>query len=69
MYNTFVEEQVNSFERGQRERQAEMHRMAKLIDAGRPNSWAQWRRILQGTLAHLSALARFRKTSAAHERS
>jgi hypothetical protein len=67
MYNTFVEEQVNSFERGQRERQAEMHRMAKVIDADNPNRWAQWRRILQGTLARMSALARFRKTSAAHE--
>jgi hypothetical protein len=69
MHNTFVEEQVNSFERGQRERQAEMHRMAKVIDAECPNRWAQWRRILQDTLAHMSALARFRETSAARERS
>jgi len=69
MHNTFVEEQVNAFERGQRERWAAMHRMAKSIDAGCPNRWAQMRNIIQGTLAHLTALARFHATSAAHERS
>ena len=68
MHNTFVEEQVSAFERRQRERQAAMHRMATLIDAGCPNRWAQMRSIIQGTLAHLTALARFRETSAAHER-
>jgi len=69
MNNTFVEEQINAFERRQRERQAAMHRMAKLIDAGCPNRWAQLRNILQGTLAHMTVLARFRETSAARERS
>ena len=67
MYNTFVEDQVSAFERRQRERRAAMYRMAKMVDAGGPNHWAQWRRVLQGTLARMSALARFRKTSAAHE--
>ena len=69
MHNTFVEEQVNAFERRQREHQAAMHRMATLIDAGCPKRWAQVRSIIQGTLAPLTALARFRETSAAHERS
>jgi len=69
MYNTFIEEQVNSFERGQREQLAAMHRMAKLVDAGCPSRWAQLRSILQGTLAHMTALAWFRETSAAHKRS
>ena len=69
MYNQFVEEQVNTFERRQRERQAEMLRMAQSIDAGCPSRWAQLCSSIQGTLARMSALARFRKTSAAHERS
>ena len=69
MYNPFVEEQVSAFERRQRERRAAMHRLAKSIDAGCPNRWAQMRSIIQGTLAHLTALARFHETSAAHERS
>jgi hypothetical protein len=69
MHNTFVEEQVNAFERRQREHQAAMHRMATLIDAGCPKRWAQVRSIIQGTLAHLTALARPRETSAARERS
>ena len=67
MHNTFVEEQVNTFERRQRECQAAMHRMAKSIDADGPNRWAQMRSIIQGTLAPLTALARLRETSAAHE--
>ena len=69
MHNTFVEEHVNAFERRQRERQAAMHRMATGIDAGCPSRWAQVRNILQGRLAPLTALARFRETSAARERS
>ena len=69
MYNPFVEEQINAFERRQREQLAAMHRMAKLIDADAPKRWAQVRSILQGTLAHMTALAWFRETSAAHERS
>ena len=69
MYNTFVEEQVNAFEHRQREHQAAMYRMAQSIDAGGPNRWAQWRSILQGTLARVTALTRFRETSAARERS
>ena len=69
MHNTFVEEQVNAFEHWQRERQAAMHRMATLIDAGCPNRWAQVRSIIHGRLAPLTALARFHETSAARERS
>jgi hypothetical protein len=69
MHNVFVEEQVNAFERRQRERQAAMHRMAKSIDAGCPNGWTQVRNIIQGTLAPLTALARFHETSAAREHS
>ena len=69
MHNTFVEEQVNAFERRQRERWAAMHRLVKSIDAGCPNRWAQLRSIIQGTLARMTALARLRETSAAHERS
>ena len=69
MHNTFVEERVNAFERRQRERRAAMHRMAKSIDAGCPNRWAQMRSMLQGTLAHLTALGRFEETSAARDRS
>ena len=55
MYNQFADEQVNTFERRQRERQAAMHRMATLIDTDSPIRWAQLRSILQGTLAHLTA--------------
>jgi hypothetical protein len=69
MHNTFVEEQVSAFEHRQREHQAAMYRMAKSIDADRPNRWAQVRSILQGTLANMTALARFRETSAARESS
>ena len=69
MQNTFVEEQVSAFERRQREHRAAMHRMAKSIDAGCPNRWAQVRSIIQGTLAPLTALARSREKSAAYERS
>lgn len=69
MHNTFVEEQVNAFERRQRERRAAMHRMAKSIDAVCPNRVAQMRNIIQDVLAPLTALARFRETSAARERS
>jgi hypothetical protein len=69
MHNTFVEQQVNAFERRQRERQAAMHRMATLIDADRPNRWTQLRSILQRTLARMIAPARFHETSAARERS
>ena len=69
MQNTFVEEQVSAFERRQRERRAAMHRMAKSIDAGCPNRWAQVRSIIRGTLVPLTALARFHETSAARERS
>ena len=67
MHNTFVEEQVSAFERRQREHRAAMHRMAKSIDTGCPNRWAQMRSIIQGPLAPLTALARLRETSAAHE--
>jgi len=69
MYNQFlfVEEQINTFERRQREGQAAMHRMAKLIDSGCPNRWAQLCSILQRTLARMIAPARFRETSAPHE--
>ena len=67
MHNTFVEEQVNTFECGQRERQAARYRMAKSIDAEGPNRWAQVRSILQRTLAHITALARFRERAAARE--
>jgi hypothetical protein len=69
MHNVFVEEQVNAFVRRQRERQTAMHRMAKSIDAGCPNRWTQVRNIIQGTLAPLTAQARFHETSAARERS
>jgi hypothetical protein len=69
MYNPFVEEQINAFERRQREQLAAMHRMAKLIDADAPKRWAQLRSILQGALAPITSLSRFRETSAAHERS
>ncbi|MFL5803607.1 MAG: hypothetical protein ACJ8CR_17925 [Roseiflexaceae bacterium] len=69
MYNQFAEEQINAFERRQREQLAAMHRMVKLIDADSPKRWAQLRSILQGTLAHMTALAWFRETSAAHKRS
>ena len=62
----FVEQQVNTFERGQRERWAAMQLMAKRIDTGCPNRWAQMRSIIQGTLAPLTALARFHETSAAY---
>ena len=37
MYNLYVNEQINAFERQQREQQAEMHRIAKLIESDRPN--------------------------------
>ena len=69
MYNQFlfVEEQINTFERQQRERHAAMHRMAKLIDTGCPSRWTQVRSILQRTLARMIALAKFRETSATHE--
>ena len=69
MYNQYADEQINTFERRQRERQAEMHRIATLIDADSPSRWAQLRGILQGTLAHMIALARFRETPAARESS
>ena len=69
MHNTFVEAQVNAFERRQRERQAAMQRMARSIDADGPNRWAQVRSILQRTLARMIAPARFRETPAASERS
>ena len=67
MYNQFVEEQINAFERRQREQLAAMHRMVKLIDADRPNRWAQVCSFLER--ARMTALARFRKVSVAHERS
>ncbi len=67
MYNQFAEEQINAFERRQREQLAAMHRMVKLIDADSPKRWAQLRSILQSTLARITGLARFRETSAAHE--
>jgi hypothetical protein len=67
MYNQFVEEQVNAFERRQRERWAAMQRMAKRIDTGCPNRWVQVRSILQRTLTRMIALVRFRERSAAHE--
>ena len=36
MYNQYVDQQVDTFERRQRERQAEMQRMAKSIKSDRP---------------------------------
>ena len=69
MYNQYADEQVNTFERRQREQQAEMHRMAKLIESNRPNSRAQLSSMLQGALARIAAPTRLRKTPAAHERS
>ena len=69
MYNRYVNEQINAFERQQREQQAEMHRMAKLIESVRPNSWVQVRSVLQSALARMAAPTRLRKTPAAHERS
>ena len=69
MYNRYVNEQINAFERQQREQQAEMHRMAKLIESDRPNSWVHLRSVLQSALARMAAPTRLRKTRAAHERS
>jgi len=69
MYNQYADEQINTFERRQREQRAAMHRMAKGIELDRPTIWAPLRSILHGALARISTPTMFGETPAARKRS
>ncbi|MDZ4720115.1 MAG: hypothetical protein SH847_16815 [Roseiflexaceae bacterium] len=56
MYNHYVDQQVDTFERHQREQQAAMQRMAQSFEADRPTIWALLHNLLRSILNRSVAL-------------
>jgi hypothetical protein len=68
MYNQYADEQINRFERLQREQQVERERIAKMVGSNHPTIWEQLARRIHGVLSRLTPSASLQKTPAARER-